>query len=245
MWFFLSGVSLRQICTGEHITQKQQSFLDRVVRQVPHSQPGGRTNPQYSQYSVHFPCQRRVCLQGWFWPQVSEGSPFSLWGSLWGGSGQKSAHSRSKKSFLDNVVLRGFHPQPEGRTDPQSSVHLPCQRTACLQGGCCPLGSGEIAILSRVLSEAGLHRRAQATELLEQSPTCLHLQPVGGAVPQNSVHWSCQGTAGLPGVLKQDNRLPRETSSSLRQLEYLTWRITRQTLESYQQNPKLLGIIRV
>jgi hypothetical protein len=31
----------------------------------------------------------------------------------------------------------------------------------------------------------------------------LHLKSGGGAVPRPSVHWSCKGRAGIPGVLTQ------------------------------------------
>ena len=78
--------------------------------------------------------------------------------------------------------------------------------------------------------KAGLLRRGQATEateLLGQGPTGLHLQPGGGAVPQPSVHWSCQERAGLPGVLTQAYRPTGGTSSSQRQQEHLTPEITR------------------
>jgi hypothetical protein len=40
-------------------------------------------------------------------------------------------------------------------------------------------------------------RRVQATELLGESPTDLHLQPGGGAVLQPPVHWSCQERSDL------------------------------------------------
>ena len=73
----------------------------------------------------------------------------------------------------------------------------------------------------------GLLRRAQTREFLGQGATGLYLQPGGEAVPQPSVHWSCQEGAGLPGVLTQAYRLTGGTSSSQRQQEHLTPKITR------------------
>jgi hypothetical protein len=77
--------------------------------------------------------------------------------------------------------------------------------------------------------KAGPHRSAptEATELLGQGPTGLHLEPGGGAVPQPSVHWPCQERAGLPGMLTRVNRLTGGTNASQRQLEHLTPEITR------------------
>ena len=68
---------------------------------------------------------------------------------------------------------------------------------------------------------------AQAVEQMRQCSFCLHLHPGAGAVPQPSVHWSCQERAGLPGVLTQAYRLTGGTSSSQRQQEHLTPEITR------------------
>jgi hypothetical protein len=39
---------------------------------------------------------------------------------------------QKQQKFLDRVPL-GLHPQPGGRADPQTSVHLHCKRRACLQ----------------------------------------------------------------------------------------------------------------
>jgi hypothetical protein len=65
-------------------------------------------------------------------PSLSETSP------------QRRTHRPQKQnSFLDRASL-GLHPQPGGRAEPQSSVRLPCQRRVGLQGGLCPLDSGEI-----------------------------------------------------------------------------------------------------
>ena len=68
---------------------------------------------------------------------------------------------------------------------------------------------------------------AEAAEQLGQGPTGLHLHPGGGAVPYPSVHWSCQETAGHPGVLTQAYRSIGGTSSSQRQQDHLTPEITR------------------
>jgi hypothetical protein len=70
----------------------------------------------------------------------------------------------------------GLHLQPGGGADPQPSVHLPCQRRACLQGVLWPWDSDEIVIFSLVSLRqvhSGVHRLE--TELLGQGPTCLHL----------------------------------------------------------------------
>jgi hypothetical protein len=71
------------------------------------------------------------------------------------------------------------------------------------------------------------HSPQKAAEQLGQGPSGLYLHPGGRAVPQLSVHWSCQDRAGLPGVLTQEYRLTRGTSSSQRQQEHLTQEITR------------------
>jgi hypothetical protein len=77
------------------------------------------------------------------------------------------------------------------------------------------------------LSKASLLRRALATELLGQGPTCMHLQAGGGNVSQLSVHWSYKKRAGLLKVLTRANRLTGGTSSSQRQLEHLRPEIIR------------------
>ena len=77
------------------------------------------------------------------------------------------------------------------------------------------------------ISKEGPLRRAQATELEGQSPSCLHLQSGHGAVLQSSVHWSCQEREGITGVLTQANRITGGKVSSQRQLEHLTPEITR------------------
>ena len=77
---FLSGVSLRQVCTGVLRLKKQHSFLDTILW-GPHPQPGGGADPQSS---VQLPCQRRACLQEVLWSQdsgeITIFSPVSLWG---------------------------------------------------------------------------------------------------------------------------------------------------------------------
>jgi hypothetical protein len=75
-----------------------------------------------------------------------------------------------------------LHLQQGGGTDPQSSVHLPCQRRACLQGVLWPRDSEEISIFLVTLKVGPLRsaQAAEATGLLGQGPTDLHLQPGGG-----------------------------------------------------------------
>jgi hypothetical protein len=57
------------------------------------------------------------------------------------------------------------------------------------------------------------------------------------------VHWPCQERAHIPGVLTQVYRLTRRTSYSQRQQDQRLSDGERQTQESYQQKPRLLGII--
>ena len=59
---FLSGVSLRQVCTGVLRLKKQHSLLDSVPSGF-HPQPGGRAEPKIT---VQLPEQRRAGLQRGF-----------------------------------------------------------------------------------------------------------------------------------------------------------------------------------
>jgi hypothetical protein len=78
------------------------------------------------------------------------------------------------------------------------------------------------------LSKAGLLRSIQPTEAEEQlgqGSTGLHLQPGLEAVPNPSVHWSCQERAVLPRILTKAYEITGGTSSSQRQQEHLTPKI--------------------
>jgi hypothetical protein len=50
-----------------------------------------------------------------------------------------SCRPQKQQNFLDRVSS-GLHPQPGGRAEHQTSVHLPCQRRACLLRVLWPLG---------------------------------------------------------------------------------------------------------
>jgi hypothetical protein len=90
--------------------------------------------------------------------------------------------------------------------------------------------------------------RPQATELMGQGLTGLHLQPGGGDVLQPSVHWSFQERTSLLGVMTQVYILTGETSSNQGQLEHLTpdltrWRKTNVRILPTETNAKCIKII--
>ena len=139
----------------------------------------------------------------------------------------------------------GQHPQPGGWADPQCTF-LP--EESLPPGSALTLGTqGRSPFSLQCLSKASLHRRAwatEATELLRHSPMGLHLHPRGGAVPQPSVHWSCQERTGLPGVLRQGYRPIGGTSSSQRQQDQLTPEKTRwQAQEYYNRNQDYMVLL--
>ena len=111
----------------------------------------------------------------------------------------------------------------------QSSVHLPYQRSACLQEVSAPgtqVRSPFLFCDSKAVSLRSV-QAAEGTEQLGQGDMGLHLQSGCGAVLQPSVHWYCHERAGLLRVLKQTYRFRGRTSSSQRQQEHLTPEITR------------------
>jgi hypothetical protein len=62
----------------------------------------------------------------------------------------------------------GIHLHPGGGADPQSSVHLPCQRKACLQEVSDTRTQVKLPFSLLWLSKAGPLRKAQATEAAQQ-----------------------------------------------------------------------------
>jgi hypothetical protein len=58
---------------------------------------------------------------------------FSIWGLSEVGPHRKACWRKKQQCFLDRVPT-GLHPQPGGKTDPQSSVLLSCQVRVGLQG---------------------------------------------------------------------------------------------------------------
>jgi hypothetical protein len=158
---------------------------------------------------------------------------------------RRSSWSQKQQSFLDRVPL-GLHPQPGGRADPQTSVYLPHQRRAYLQGVIRPQDSSEIAIFSPGSlwgwSTQELTQVTETTELLGQGPfghsssarrqswsskICAPSPPEKSLPTESALTPENQERAVLQGVLTETNRITRGTSSRQRQLEHLTPGITR------------------
>jgi hypothetical protein len=150
---------------------------------------------------------------------------------------------QKQQSFMDRVLL-GIHPQAGGGSELQTSEHLPRQRIVRLQRGLWPRTQERapscIAGLSGTTPQRKAHEPQKQQIFLDRVPSGLHLQPRGGSELQTSVHLPCKRKAclqsalttgtqervGVPGVLIEANRIIEGTSSSKRQVEYLTPEIT-------------------
>jgi hypothetical protein len=121
----IPGTSETSLCRRACGLQKWHSFLVRV--------PSG-----LHQTSAHFPCQKRVSLQGRLWPPDQARMPSCILGPSMTSLLRRAHRLQKQHSFLDRVPS-GLHLQPRGRAEIQTSVHLLCKRRACLQRVLWPL----------------------------------------------------------------------------------------------------------
>jgi hypothetical protein len=84
-------------------------------------------------------------------PKTQVRSPFFIWVPSEAGPLRRTCRPQKQQSFLDRVPL-GLHLQPGGGADPQSCVHLSCQRKMAYREFS-DTGNQERAGLPEVLTE--------------------------------------------------------------------------------------------